>query len=208
MMPRSAVFWVCLSLVACGRSTHDSPELGEGGSDVGGSSPGVAGGGAGDAGTSPLQLAPVGGAPATDPVPVVNGCSCPGEGFGVTVALGDDTRELRFNVASATSSCTAEQPAHARIRSGCGQHVTLDLSAEVNGALPQLSIDDATLTYTDGDGKTWTGFMPSSLGVIPDVDSVVAGALDIQVNDQAGLVRPLHLTFKLCAEIVANVAIC
>src|SRR5690349_10127124 len=116
MMDRSPRAWLGLLaglLVACGQSTHD----GGAGASAGGAASGaggsvgssVAGAGAGAQGGQPaLNVDPS----LTEPVPDApqDGCSCSDAGLGVTVALGDSSERLSFNIAG-VSACAVDQSA-------------------------------------------------------------------------------------------------
>jgi hypothetical protein len=191
-------------LIGCGQTENagDSAEPGDFGAGgmAGGSS--VSGGGAGQ---PPLLIDPV----ATEPLPPVphDLCACPGVGFGLTAMLGDDTQLLSFNIAN-SSACGPDQPAHVSVSSGCGDDVSLSLSADAAGAVPRLLIEDRQLTYTDTANVVWTGFLPRSIGSRPDESGALQGALAISVVSAAGEERVLQLTFKLCAEWSDSAAPC
>lgn len=190
-------------LVGCGQTQHSGAPAD--GGDV--SAAGMGGGGAnsgGGAGRPPLDIGPV-----TTPLPPVphDLCACPGVGFGLTAVLGEDTQLLSFNIAD-SSACGPDQPAHVNVRSGCGDEVSLALSADAAGAVPRLLIEDPQLTYTDTANVLWTGFMPRSIDSRPDESSVLEGSLVIPVVSAAGEERVLQLAFKLCAEWSYSAAPC
>jgi len=192
-------------LVGCGQTQRagDSAEAG----DAGAAGMAVSGGtnNGGGAGRPPLAIDPG----TTEPLPPVphDLCACPGVGFGLTAVLGEDTQLLSFNIAE-WSACAPDQPAHVSVLSGCGEDVSLALSADVAGTVPRLLVEPPQLTYTDKANVVWTGFMPNSIDARPDESSVLQGALAIPVVSGAGEERVLQLTFKLCAEWTDSAAPC
>jgi len=137
----------------------------------------------------------------TEPVPDApqDGCSCSDTGLGVTVALGESSERLSFNIAGG-SACAVDQSAHVSIRSSCGQSMSLALAADADGGLPRLIIEDSRLTYTDAANVVWTGSLGRRLDDRPNEASVLTSSLQVQVVNASGDADVLLLTFQLCAS--------
>jgi hypothetical protein len=117
----------------------------------------------------------------------------------MTVALGGSTERLGFNLAE-QSGCAVDEPAHISVMSSCGQTISLALSADADGGLPRLIIEDSRLTYTDAANVVWTGFLQRRLDDRPNEASVLTSSLQVQVVNAAGDADVLQLTFQLCAS--------
>jgi hypothetical protein len=180
-------------LLACGQTRHADDDA-DGGDMAGGGASAVGGG---DQGGHPALI--------TDPglsepgAPAPHGpCDCPYTRLGMTVMLGETNERLGFNIAE-QSVCAVDQPAHIRVTSGCGQSVSLALSADAAGGIPRLTIEGMVLTYTDRQNEVWTGLLPS-FEERPDEGSVLTSSLQMTVvNARAGK-AVLQLGFELCAD--------
>jgi hypothetical protein len=164
------------------------------------------GGGAGGAGGTGVVLDPLGGAGAGG-APQLDGCKCAGEGFGVTVELGQDSQRLDYNRAD-EARCGPDMPAHAVVANSCGsQTLSLWLAGDKAGEPPKLTVLGSSLTYVDSAGVVWSGSMPTNLGTQPNGAAVLEGATELNVQNSSGEMRKLRLTFKLCTQVLPRALI-
>jgi hypothetical protein len=116
----------------------------------------------------------------------------------MTVVLGETNERLGFNIAE-QSACAVDQPAHISLTSGCGQRVSLALSADAAGGIPRLMIEGLELTYTDRQNHVWSGLRPG-LDERPGEGSVLTSSFEMTVVDAAGEQRTMRIAFELCAD--------
>jgi hypothetical protein len=159
---------------------------------VGGAAGSDAGGGQPPIHVDPVSLEPV--PPAPEDL-----CDCPSTRLGMTVMLGDTHERLGFNIPE-QSACGTDQPAHVSVTSGCGQSVSLALSADAEGGIPRLTIADSELTYVDRQNEIWKGYLPGRLGDQPDQNSVLTTSIQLTVVNEAGESATLQLELELCAD--------
>jgi len=179
-------------LLACGQTRHAGDDAD---GDMAGGGTSAAGGG-GQSGHPPVIIDPGSTEPTT---PAPHGpCDCPYTRLGMTVVLGETNERLGFNIPE-QSACAVDQPAHISLTSGCGQRVSLALSADAAGGIPRLMIDGIELTYTDRQNQVWSGLLPS-IDERPDEGSVLTSLLEMTVVNARGEKAVLKLAFELCAD--------
>lgn len=191
---------------SAGTSSHAGTSSGAGtSSSAGSSSAGTSSTGGGAGGTG-VVLDPLGGAGAAG-VPQLDGCKCDGEGFGVTVELGQDSQRLEYNRAD-EARCGPDMPAHAVLANNCGgQALSLWLAGDKAGAPPTLTVLGSSLTFVDSAGVVWTGTMPATVGTQPSSAAVLEGATELNVENPSGETRKLRLLFKLCTQVLPRALI-
>lgn len=116
----------------------------------------------------------------------------------MTVTLGDSNERLGFNIAE-QSICGTDQPAHISVTSGCGQSVSLALSADAAGGIPRLTVHGIELTYVDRQNEVWSGLIPR-LDDRPGEGSVLTSSFEMTVVNLAGEPATLLIELELCSD--------